>query len=151
LVDRFPPDVRQRLDVAEEHHDIREILFRADELPRWAHFPHYRAVVSLTRTTEDGRTVEVGIVGWEGIAAIQSLLLPQPPGCDAVVQISGRISRVGLDAIRGAITENATVRELVLSFAGAFMSQVSQHATCNRAHTIEQRLANKVGPSRPAQ
>lgn len=80
-------------------------------------------------------------MGWEGVVAVQSLLLPQPSGCEAVVQISGGISRVGFDAIRGAMAENATVRELVLTFAGSFMAQVSQHATCNRVHTIEQRLA----------
>ena len=97
--------------------------------------------MSLTRTTEEGTTVEVGIVGWEGVAAVQSLLLPQPTGCEAVVQISGGISRVGFDAIRGAMAESAAVRDLVLTFAGAFMAQVSQHATCNRVHTIEQRLA----------
>lgn len=60
LLDRFPAGVRQRLDVVDEHHDLREILFRPDELPRWAHFPHYGTVVSLTRSTEEGTTVEVG-------------------------------------------------------------------------------------------
>ncbi|HEX2059920.1 MAG TPA: Crp/Fnr family transcriptional regulator [Thermoanaerobaculia bacterium] len=141
LLDRFPEDVRQRLDIADERHESHDVMFEPDELPRWAHFPHFGTVISLTRSTESGTTVEVGIVGWEGVAAVQTLLRAAPTGAEAVVQIAGSVSRVRLDAIRAAMDESPPVRELVLAFAGGFMAQVSQHATCNRVHTIEQRLA----------
>jgi CRP-like cAMP-binding protein len=141
LLDHFPAAVRQQLEIIDEHHDRDDVLIEADEMPRWAHFPHHGTVISLTRTTEGGATVEVGVIGWEGVATVQSLLLPQPPGSDGVVQISGRISRVPLDSVRAAMDNSAPVRAAVLAFAGGFLAQVSQHATCNRAHTIEQRLA----------
>jgi CRP-like cAMP-binding protein len=141
LLERFPAEVRQRLDITHERHERHAVIFEADELPRWAHFPHHGMVISLTRSTEAGATVEVGVIGWEGFAAVQSLLLPKASGSDAVVQISGDASRVSLDALRAAVNDSAPVRELVLAFAGGFLGQVSQHATCNRAHTIEQRLA----------
>jgi CRP-like cAMP-binding protein len=141
LLAQFPDDVRQRFDLQEEQCATHDVLFEPDELPRWAHFPHHGTVISLTRTTESGTTVEVGMVGWEGVASVQTLLLPRPTGCEAVIQIAGGVTRVRFDALRAAMDESAPVRELVLAFAGGFMAQVSQHATCNRVHTIEQRLA----------
>ncbi|HYC58725.1 MAG TPA: Crp/Fnr family transcriptional regulator [Thermoanaerobaculia bacterium] len=141
LLNSFPAEVRQRLDIKEERHSSYDVLFKADELPQWAHFPHRGTVISLTRTTEAGTTVEVGIVGFEGVAAVQSLLLPQPAGSEAVVQVPGDVSRVKLEMLRTVMNEDAPVRTGLLAFAGQFLDQVSQHATCNRVHSIEQRLA----------
>jgi CRP-like cAMP-binding protein len=141
MLGAFPADVRQSLGVTEQYHESNDVLFEADQLPEWADFPHHGTVISLTRTTADGTTVEVGVVGWEGVAAVQSLLLPQPSGTDAVAQVPGSASRVRLETLRAAMNDSAPVRELLLAFAGGFIAQVSQHATCNRVHTIEQRLA----------
>jgi CRP-like cAMP-binding protein len=141
LLDRFPADVRKRLDETQETHRTHDVLFEADERPKWAHFPHFGMVVSLTRTTESGATIEVGVIGSEGVATVQALLLPQPSGNDAVVQMAGTLSRVRMDLLRAAMNDNAVVRETILTFAGVFMNHISQHATCNRVHTIEQRLA----------
>lgn len=141
LLDRFPEDVRRRLDAVAERYSSHEVLYEGDQLAEWVHFPHFGTMVSLTRTTEDGTTVEVGIIGWEGVTAVQALLLPRPAGITAVVQIAGDASRISLKTLRTVMNENATARELLLAFAGSFMAQVSQHATCNRVHTIEQRLA----------
>lgn len=98
--------MRERLEPIEEDLRQHDVLFGGDDIPKWAHFPHF------ARSTEEGTTVEVGIVGWEGFTSVQHLLLPRPGGANAVVR-----------------------------FAGIFMAHVSQHATCNRVHTIEQRLA----------
>jgi CRP-like cAMP-binding protein len=133
--------VRQRLEITEKRHDSYDVVGEADELPRFAYFPHLGTVVSLTRTTEAGGTVEVGIVGWEGVSAAQALLWPRAMGSDAVVQVPGTMSRVPFATLRAAMNESEPVRELLLNFAGGFLSQVSQHATCNRMHSIEQRLA----------
>jgi CRP-like cAMP-binding protein len=141
LLERFPADVRRQLDVTDQQYESHDVLIEGDELPRWVYFPYRGTVISLTRTTENGTTVEVGIVGWEGVAAVQCVLLPRPSGTDAVVQIAGGGGRVRLQTLRAAMNDSAETRELLLAFAGGFLAQVSQHATCNRVHTIEQRLA----------
>ena len=58
-----------------------------------------------------------------------------------MIQVSGAVSRVRLDVLRREMNEDAALRDLLLRYAGAFFGQVSQHATCNRVHSIEQRLA----------
>jgi CRP-like cAMP-binding protein len=116
------------------------VLISADKAPDTLFFPERGAVISVTRSVENGATVEVGIVGSEGLVSIETLFSPAARGAEGVVQIAGRISSVPLAAFREAFSD-AAVRDVVLRYASAFLTQVSQHAVCNRLHTIEQRLA----------
>jgi CRP-like cAMP-binding protein len=97
-------------------------------------------VISVTRSTETGATVEVGIVGSEGVVSIETLFLPSARGADAVVQIGGMISFLPLATFREALNDTG-VRDAVLRYASMFVTQISQHSVCNRLHSIEQRLA----------
>jgi len=141
LLEAFPAEVRQQLDIHSENYKSHVQLVEGDSPPHYLYFPHHGTVISMTRTTETGATVEVGIIGSEGVAAVQALLAPKSVGSDGVVQIAGVASRIPLDQIRRALDENAVVRDHLLACTGAFLAQVSQHAVCNRLHTIEQRLA----------
>jgi CRP-like cAMP-binding protein len=141
LLESFPPDVRSGLSVDDRPLKSHDVLIKADEQSRWVYFPHRGTVVSLTRTVESGATVEVGIIGSEGVVGIQNLISKRPAGSDAIVQVAGSGSRVPFAQIRGLLDENANIRDLLLTAAMSFLSQVSQHAVCNRLHTVEQRLA----------
>ena len=141
LLEAFPSPVRQRLKPIHEDHRSHEVLLDFDEKAEWAWFPDPGTVVSQTRTTQRGATVEVGIVGSEGVVSVQTLLSPNAIGSNAVVQIAGATSRVKLKDLRTALNENDVVRDVLLAATGSFLTQVSQHVLCNRIHTIEQRLA----------
>ena len=141
LLEAFPAKVRKKLEIIDEQHNGHPVLIEADAVPEWLYFPHRGTVVSLTRSSESGATVEVGIVGWEGMATLHALLSPRASGANAVVQITGATSRVRLREIRELQDRDSVVRECLNLFAGAFLTQVSQHALCNRLHSIEQRLA----------
>jgi hypothetical protein len=133
----FPPEIRSELKLHDEHLDNYVRINDADERPEWVYFPHRGTVVSLTRTAETGATVEVGIIGSEGLVGIQCVLSSQPPGSDAVVQISGAVSRVSLAEVRAAFEKNSVVRDALVTMGMSFLGQVSQHAVCNRLHSIE--------------
>jgi CRP-like cAMP-binding protein len=141
LLAALPDDVRKHLEIIEEDGPSHDVLIDADEPPEWLWFPHRGTVVSMTRTSEGGATVEVGIIGSEGLASMHAFLSPDAIGADAVIQIAGSISRVPLRQVRELLAGEAAVRDLLLTYAGAFLTQVSQHAVCNRLHSIEQRLA----------
>ena len=141
LLAAFPAAVRERLEIQDEDHARKEILLRSDEQADSILFPHRGTVISLTRSTKTGATVEIGLVGAEGAASPQALLSGGSNGAEAVIQISGSLSRVPLALIREALAENAEVRSLLLLFGATYLGQVSQHVLCNRVHTIEQRLA----------
>lgn len=140
LLGAFSEGVRQWLEVHDEHHESHVRLISAGETPEWLYFPHRGTVISMTRSTTSGATVEVGIVGWEGLVTVQSLLSPGIARADAVVQIAGGATRARLKDVRELLNDDS-VRDILLAATGAFLAQVSQHAVCNRLHSIEQRLA----------
>lgn len=104
-------------------------------------FPHAGAMVSAMRTVADGLTVEVGVIGAEGVTPLDSVLAPFPARSECIVQIAGPITAVSLEAVRDAFATHARFREAVLAYTCVYLDQVSQHAVCNRLHSIEQRLA----------
>ena len=141
LLSAFPADILRSLEATDRQHVSHDVLITSEEHPEWAYFPHQGTVISLTRTTDNGTTVEVGIVGWEGFVSVQTLLTPSATGSNAVIQVPGATSRVRFDKVRDALNKSVRVRELLLASCGAFLAQVSQHAVCNRLHSVEQRLA----------
>lgn len=140
LLDSFPAAIQHRLNITTRHHKGHDVLIKADKATELVYFPHRGAVISMTRSGDSGATVEVGIVGSEGMANVQSLLTPGPSGSDAVVQIAGDISQARLADVRTLLSDTV-VRDLLLASVGSFLAQVSQHVVCNRLHSIEQRLA----------
>lgn len=104
------------------------------------HFPN-RGLVSLVVVTREGKTVEVGVVGNEGVSGAAALVgLTRYPH-RAVVQIAGDGFRIRAEALRNVLSscpylQNITIRHLVVQGL-----QAAQSAACNRLHGIEQRLA----------
>ena len=142
LLEALSATIPGRLAVIEENRENHEVVVESDGPAEWLYFPHRGALISLTRSADSGATVEVGIVGYEGLATMHALLAPDSNiGAAGVVQISGAISRVALYEVRNLMNDDEAARELIFAYAGAFLTQVSQHALCNRLHTIEQRLA----------
>ena len=144
LLDRFPPGTVGKLDLEPVTLRSHDVLAKADERCKWLYFPHRGAVVSLTRGTSAGTTVEVGIIGAEGVVGFQYLLAARPMGSDSVVQVSGDGSRARIEVMQSLFDSNTAVRKLLLDRSMTFLNQVSQHAVCNRVHSIEQRLAKWI-------
>lgn len=144
LLDRFPAEAVRSLDLEPVPLRSHDVLAKADERCKWLYFPNRGAVVSLTRVTSGGTTVEVGIIGAEGVVGFQYLLASRPMGSDSVVQVSGDGTRARLEVVQRLFDSSPAVRRLILDRAMTFLNQVSQHAVCNRVHSIEQRLAKWI-------
>jgi CRP-like cAMP-binding protein len=100
-----------------------------------------RGMASLVVITSDGRTVEVGIVGKEGLvgSSVAVGLRRSPYG--AVVQIPGDSLRITTKTLV-SLLDSMPDLELMLNRYGTVQGmQVAQLAACNRLHEIEQRLA----------
>jgi CRP-like cAMP-binding protein len=142
LLDTLTPSILQALHAHEEDHAIAAVLVTADETPAFVFFPHATAVVSIIRSTEDGSTVESGVIGSEGMFNVQTAItIPAPTGSQAVVQGEGRFSRLDARLLREHFQDDVSFRDRVLAFTSLFLDQVTQNLVCNRLHPIEQRLA----------
>ena len=98
-------------------------------------------IVSLVASTKNGSSVEVALIGREGVAGIADALGNQPLPYGLVVQLPGLAYRVPKAVIREHILSCSALHELLMDYSQRVMHQLAQSALCNRFHTSEQRLA----------
>src|SRR5579884_3356872 len=109
------------------------VLFEAGTTPEYVYFP-IGAMVSYLSSTADGQSIEVGLVGNEGVVGIATIF-GNVAAFRAVVQIGGsclRISRVGL---KREFHRSDAIREVLLEYANALLVQIAQTAVCNKFHS----------------
>jgi CRP-like cAMP-binding protein len=117
-----------------------QVLYHADQEIEDVYFPE-DAVVAMVDAMEDGRTVEVGIIGREGIVGINVFLGGAITPDKAVVQLSGGAMRMDADKLREEMRFGSPLQQLLLAYARTFLAVISQSVACSQHHDIEQRLA----------
>lgn len=95
------------------------------------------AVVML----ENGETVEVGVIGYEGVVGIPILLGTDGAPGRTFMQIGGSGFRIKAQHLRDEFERPGKLRFLLQKYMQGFLVQASQTAACNRLHNIEERLA----------
>jgi CRP-like cAMP-binding protein len=113
----------------------------------YIYFPE-TMLVSLLNMMSDGSTIEVGIVGKDGIAGISPLLGSERALMQTIVQIPGEALRVRTPLLREEFNRGGELQAVLLRYTRSLMAQVAQRAVCNSLHTIEQRLARWLLMSR---
>ena len=98
-------------------------------------------IVSLVASTKNGDSVEVALIGCEGVAGIADALGKQPLPYGLVVQLPGLAYRAPKALIREHILSCTALHELLMDYSQRVMHQLAQSALCNRFHTSVQRLA----------
>jgi len=98
-------------------------------------------IASIVVTTEDGKTVEAGIVGRCGMVGIPILLGTKMMPGRTFIQIPGEGYRISAESVWREFERPGEFRRRLLRYLQAQLIQTSQTAACNRLHDIEQRLA----------
>jgi CRP-like cAMP-binding protein len=119
---------------------LGEIIYQADQRIDHVYSPE-TAVVAMIDTVEGGGTVEVGIIGHEGMVGINIFL-----GClvtpdKAIVQISGSAMRMKTNDLRKELRFGSPLQRLLLRYTQALLAVISQSVACSQHHTVAQRLA----------
>ena len=123
------------LDLPPQH-----ILHESGERIEFAYFLN-RGMASLVVLTSDGRSVEVAIVGKEGIVGTPlGVGLSRGPH-RAVMQIAGSGVRVKSVVLGDTLRSAPDMRLIWNRYVLIQGLQIAQIAACNRLHEIEQRLA----------
>lgn len=125
-----------------EHVSLRrgQVIYRADQEIEEVYFPE-QAVVAMVDSMDDGRTVEVGLIGREGIVGINVVLGGVVTPDKAVVQLAGSAMRMKSRHLRKEMRFGSPMQRLLLAYARAFLAVISQSVACSQYHSIEQRLA----------
>jgi CRP-like cAMP-binding protein len=138
----LPDHEFEQVRVALEYLDLPDHLnlHQPGEDVQYAYFPN-RGMISLVVVTEDGRTVEVGVVGREGFSGAALAVGLRTSSVREVVQIAGDGFRIGASAVEKLMRSAPELRMTMGRYAVILGMQISQTAACNRLHSIEQRLA----------
>lgn len=115
-------------------------ILRANTRSTHAFFP-IRGAISLVRNMSGGPTVEVGVVGNEGMVGVDIFMGATSQLNDGIVQGEGSAWRMTAEHLLECFQRKREMQRQLLRFTNAFITQISQTAACNRAHDMEPRLA----------
>jgi CRP-like cAMP-binding protein len=117
-----------------------QILYEPGGPIRQVYFP-VDCLISLLTAVDKRRTLEVGMVGNEGMAGMPVVLGVDVSGVRALVQGGGDALRVSSARFRVAFDRDRPLQQALFRYTHALMAQISQTAACNRFHAAEARLA----------
>ena len=119
------------------------VLHEPGEPIRFVYFP-VDCVVSLLATPKGRRTVEVGLVGFDGMVGASLALGVNVSSLRARVHVGGAAFRLSQARFTNALQESQTLRdELDLSIY-AELTAARQTAVCSTFHQIEERVASRL-------
>lgn len=117
-----------------------ERLVDAGEATRFVYFPE-NSIITSHADMQEGKSVEVGMVGLEGLAGLPALLGARPPAHSLSVAVAGSALRVRKDEFERELEKSDSLRQLLFAYAGEYLTQVAQRSACAVLHRLEQRFA----------
>lgn len=117
-----------------------QVIYQPGEPITQVYFPHW-AIISLILDMENGSTVEVGMVGNDGMTGIPVILGGNTTTTTAMVEVPDIATRINADVLKTEFNRGGMLQNILLRYVQVLYSQVAQTAACNRMHALEERLA----------
>ena len=124
------------------------VLYEPDEAIEHVYFLN-DALVSILSMNSDGATLEIGLIGNEGMVGVPAILGGVTP-YRAVVQMGGNAFRIASQSVYEEFRRNPFLRDLLLKYTNSFLVQISQSSICNCYHTLQERLGRWLLVARDA-
>jgi CRP-like cAMP-binding protein len=122
------------------HLEKGEVIYISGDNIRYAYFPD-DGLLSLLSTTESGSTVEVAMVGNEGVVGLSTILKNRVIPYEVIVQLTTEAFRIRAEALQEEFSKGQALQELILRYLNVLITQISQASICNRFHTLETALS----------
>ncbi|WP_313950610.1 Crp/Fnr family transcriptional regulator [Accumulibacter sp.] len=142
LLGAMPRQAYRRMQTSLESVELTygQVLYEPMGSIRHVYFPN-DCLVSLLTAVDQNRTLEVGMVGNEGMVGMPMALGIRVSAVRALVQGSGTALRMTAARFRTEFKKNLPLQRALFRYNHLLMAQISQTAACNRFHDAEQRLA----------
>ena len=98
-------------------------------------------LISVDALTERGESVEVGVIGREGLAGVCGLLAHRQMAHSVIMQGPGTGLRIRTGIIREEFLKGGTFAQQIYSFLYMQMVQSAQSVLCGRLHSVDMRMA----------
>jgi CRP-like cAMP-binding protein len=142
LIEMLPHKDCERLMAVGEPVELvlADVLYERDTVVRHVYFP-IDGFVSLVTQVDKHPSLEVGMVGREGmVGATMALGIATTP-LRAVVQGAGSAWRIGAVPFRRELARSPALKSCLDHYLYVLMEQLATSAACLRFHLIEPRLA----------
>jgi hypothetical protein len=96
------------------------------------------AVISLLGVTQDGLSIETGMIGREGMVGMSRFLGQDTPPVVCIVQHGGEVCQMPAKVVRG--TRLSSLERMLLRYSSHRIIELAQSAVCNKFHLARQRL-----------
>jgi len=120
--------------------DLNQTICEANDPIRHVYFPA-TAYISLITPNDAAASLEVGMVGSEGMFGTALLLDIKRSPFTGLVQGSGSAFRMTAAKFKRAINDNSSFRRRLNSYFYFLTEQIAQTAACSRFHPVDARLA----------
>jgi CRP-like cAMP-binding protein len=102
------------------------------------------AIVSLHHVVVSGASAESAGVGNEGLVGVALIMGGETVPSSAVVQTAGHAYRLERRILQQEFARAGGLREVLLRYTQALVTQIFQTAACNRHHSVEQQLCRSL-------
>lgn len=108
-----------------------------------AYFPH-TGMISMLAVMRDGSAIETATIGREGAVGLMMGLGVHVTRARVATQTPVVASRIRAQDFRKLVEASEELRDLVVRYNEALLSQVQVTAACNAVHSIEARLSRWI-------
>jgi PAS domain S-box-containing protein len=116
-----------------------EVLYRPEDTIDYVYFPT-SGLISLVSVTEDGSTIEVGMVGSNGMVEMSLFLGAELMPYLVIVQVPGSALRIARELFEIESGRRGGLHMMLLRRTQVLMTMLTQSAVCNRFHKLDERL-----------
>jgi CRP-like cAMP-binding protein len=120
-----------------------DILSEPDQPIRHVYFPT-SSFISLIAANGGPESLEVGLVGNEGVFGITLVLGIDASPLRGLVQGGGQAMRMSVTQFRRAVSDSPSFTRVLHTYLYVLMAQLAQTAACARFHQLEARFARWI-------
>lgn len=116
-----------------------EAIYQSGDEIGYVYFPE-SALISEFQILEDGRTIEIALIGADGGAGIVQAVNSQPTTTWAHVCLAGAATRIDAKIFRREVRQSLSLYDSLFGYMNGYLSQIVQRVVCHRYHLVEERF-----------
>jgi CRP-like cAMP-binding protein len=125
------------------HFKAGDMLAESGERLDHVFFP-IDSAISLLYRLENGASAGVAVIGNEGMFSVAQVLGGEAIPYWVTVETSGHMFRIEVEALKQVIERSSALRNILLLYAQASLTQVAQSVVCGRHHSLNQQFCQHL-------